>query len=650
MRIRTKLVLLVAVSVLVPTITLSIISIINIRNNALTSFESRSLAEMTQIDATFSMYLNGLKEDAEFFAKTPQIKALDHSLTSYLNATNKPVQVNPENPAEVEAFALMSVFGETHPDLAYVFLALDNGSYLQWPANGTMNQYDPRTRPWYMAAINESKAVIAPAYQDINTGAPLIDYLVRFETTSGAKGVVGVDVTLTKLTDLLSRVKFGQRGYVLLIEDSGTILADPSNEKNNFTPLAGHQDGYVELVGRQDGLYTITRMGESWYAQSYTSPDLGWRFIGLIPTTEVFAAANRLSMIAFIIALLLVALFSLLGYVMVSRLIRPLLIIDTGLQQISSGKGDLTKRLRVKTSDEIGSVSSSFNDFVESIQGLVKRITTNSRSVMAHATETDSLADRASVLVQHEAESIDLISTAFEEMVATANEVSGNCAKAAQAADESQAMVVAGGDKLTLTMRSLHALESALGLSNESMSALNAESSNISTILNTIRGIAEQTNLLALNAAIEAARAGEQGRGFAVVADEVRGLASRTAESTEEIGQLLSSLEEKTHDVTTHIESSLASLSQTNQNSQEMERIFSDVISSIHVIRDMTSQIATSAEEQHQVAEHINQNIVQVKDSSSETSDISHQLKSESQQLANVSRELNKLVGHFIVE
>ncbi|MBE0484135.1 MAG: methyl-accepting chemotaxis protein [Bacterioplanes sp.] len=650
MRIRTKLVLLVAVSVLVPTLCLSLISIINIRSNALSAFEARSVAEMKQIDATFSMYLNGLKEDAEFFAQTTQIRALYHSLTSYVDSNNQPVKANPDNPSEVEAFALMSTFGETHPDLAYVFLGLDNGSYLQWPATGALSQYDPRTRPWYQAAINKSGAVIASAYQDINTGAPLIDYLVRFETTSGAKGVVGVDVTLTKLTDLLKRVKFGERGYVLLVEDSGTILADPSDAARNFTALDSHRDSYVELADRQDGLYRMTQQGETWFAQSYTSPALGWRFIGLIPTAEVYSAANRLSLMALLIAIVLVSVFSLIGYMMVTRLVRPLLVIDTGLQQISSGKGDLTKRLRVHTTDEIGSVSSSFNHFVESIQGLVTRITTNSRSVMAHATETDALADRASTLVQQEAESIDLISTAFEEMVATANEVAGNCAKAAQAADESQSMVVSGGEKLTLTMRSLTTLESALGLSSESMSALNAESGNISAILNTIRGIAEQTNLLALNAAIEAARAGEQGRGFAVVADEVRGLASRTAESTEEIGQLLSSLEAKTHTVTAHIDDSLASLAQTSRNSHDMERIFSDVISSIHIIRDMASQIATSAEEQHQVAEHINQNIVQVKDSSNETSDISQRLKAESQQLAEVSKQLNQLVGHFIVD
>lgn len=650
MRIRTKLVGLIAVSVLVPTMLLSIISIVNIRNNALQAFESRAIAEMMQVDATFSIYLTGLKEDAEFFARSPQVKSLDHSLTSYLDANNQPVAVNADNPSEVDAFAIMSVFGETHPDLAYVFLGLDNGSYLQWPADGALTQYDPRERPWYQAAINTSAAVIAPAYQDINTGAPLIDYLVRFDTHSGARGVVGVDVTLSKLTDLLARVSFGERGYVLLIEDTGTILADPSNAEHNFTALAANQYGYSDLAGRKEGLSRVVLQGQSWYAQSYTSPQLGWVFVGLVPTAEVFAAANRLSVMAAGMAFFLVITFSFFGYAMVTRLVRPLLIIDTGLQQISSGKGDLTKRLRVKTTDEIGSVSASFNDFVESIQSLVQRITSHSHTVMTHASKADSLSDRATALVQSEAESIDLISTAFEEMVATANEVAGNCSSAAQAADQSQSMVLAGGEKLNQTMNSLSTLEKALGLSSNSMTALNAESSNISTILNTIRGIAEQTNLLALNAAIEAARAGEQGRGFAVVADEVRGLASRTAESTEEIGQLLSSLEVKTLDVTRHIEDSLASLLLTNSNSQEMEQIFSDVISSIGVIRDMAGQIATSADEQHQVAEHINQNIVQVKESSCETSEISQQLKSESQQLANVSQELNKLVGHFIVE
>ena len=198
---------------------------------------------------------------------------------------------------------------------------------------------------------------------------------------------------------------------------------------------------------------------------------------------------------------------------------------------------------------------------------------------------------------------MEQVATAFNEMVSTSNEVANNCMMAATAADDGEKQVSSGYNLIQETVHSVDALENIIDEANTAMIQLSEESKNITAILDTIRGIAEQTNLLALNAAIEAARAGEQGRGFAVVADEVRTLAGRTAESTEEIDTLLTGLGQQTVTVSDKLGNSLEHSKQTADATGRTKEIFESMQSSVTTIRNMTTQIATAAKEQSDVAE-----------------------------------------------
>ncbi|GLQ33540.1 methyl-accepting chemotaxis protein [Litoribrevibacter albus] len=647
MSIRIKFVVTLLAGVILPVLIVAIMSLMTVRDSAITSFEKQSTNEIRQIDTAFSLYLNGLAEDAVYLASTEIIQNLDSSVMTYMDKPSEPMTPEQNSEVEAKAFQLLKEFGESRPDLAFVYLGMSNGGYIQWPKGNNVANYDPRKRPWYTSSIgNASEAVRAPAYADVTTGTPLLDYLKVFQAKDGLKGVVGVDVTLAKLTTMVQQVKFGEQGYLMLIEDTGVVLADPSNLDHNFKKLNELGNVYQELASAK-GMVQVELDGKPWFASIYESPSLGWKFIGLIPESEVFEAANKLAMTISLVSISLIVVFAAIGLWLSSVITKPMQVITQGLQEIASGEGDLTRRLTVKSNDESGVMADAFNTFVDMVHTLISEIKSNASQVGEEADGARRVSEQVREISDQQSRSIEQVSTAFHEMVATSNEVAQNCSQTASSADESQQQASQGRQFIQETSESVNILEDIIVDSNNAMSELAQEANNITSILDTIRGIAEQTNLLALNAAIEAARAGEQGRGFAVVADEVRTLAQKTAESTEEIDNLISSLNKRTNVVSEKLSSSLEHSKQTVETTEKTKAVFESIQRSVTNIGDMATQIAAAAEEQHSVAEDINMNITDVHNEAQKANEASVQSHTNSQTLSQLSQELTALVSRF---
>ncbi len=326
---------------------------------------------------------------------------------------------------------------------------------------------------------------------------------------------------------------------------------------------------------------------------------------------------------------------------------KPLSLVSNGLQEIAEGEGDLTKELIIRSNDETGQLAVYFNAFLKAIRLLVQQIGHAGEQMGESAQRAATISEDLSAVSQRQKQAVEMVSTAFNEMVSTANEVATLCSSAAQAADDSQQLVSQGQQNIHTAVSSVNQLADYISTSSTTIQELENDSQGITAILDTIRGIAEQTNLLALNAAIEAARAGEQGRGFAVVADEVRALAKRTQDSTEEINGLVVRLQNRTKEVAEQMTVSLNASRKTVTTTESVNDSFTGIYQSVLSIHDMNTQIATAAEEQHLVAEEINRNIHQVQEDTHKVDDVSSRALLNSQNLASSADDLNNLVSKF---
>ncbi len=315
----------------------------------------------------------------------------------------------------------------------------------------------------------------------------------------------------------------------------------------------------------------------------------------------------------------------------------------------SFADGDLTVNPGSSGNDELGAITNQTGLMIEKMNALVSQVISATTQVSNNAEQSAVIMQQSSNGIQQQNQEIDQVATAIEEMSATVQEVARNAAAAAEAADRAKDATSNGSSVVRDVAGSIQTLSGEVNQATDIIRELENESENIGTVLDVIRGIAEQTNLLALNAAIEAARAGEQGRGFAVVADEVRTLASRTQQSTEEIHAMIDRLQQGSRNAVSAMEAGQSKSADTVAKSGEARNALDAIDTAVSEINDMNAQIASAAEEQSAVAEEINRNVVAIRDISTESATSTQQTAASSQDLLQVARQLKSLVNEFKV-
>jgi len=333
----------------------------------------------------------------------------------------------------------------------------------------------------------------------------------------------------------------------------------------------------------------------------------------------------------------------------VNVVVKPLKLAVDAMNDIAEGEGDLTSRLDVVGNDEIAKLGQAFNKFAIMVHDLVSEVMGSVSQLSSAATELSMVTNQTSEGVSRQQMETEQVATAMNEMTSTVQEVASHAEQAAGAANDANSESQNGNQIVNEGIKSISSLAQEITSASEVIGRLETDSENIGTVLDVIRGIAEQTNLLALNAAIEAARAGEQGRGFAVVADEVRTLASRTQESTQEIQKMIEKLQSGAHDAVEVMNASQNRATETVDHANQAGNALNSIAGSVERINDMNLQIASAAEEQSAVAEEINQNVVRIADIAQETSGSMQQIASSSEDLAHLSTRLDQLVGNFKV-
>ena len=646
MNIKQKLTWAFAVIASLPVVLVATLVVINLRSEAENTFVDGSGREIRQVANAMQLFFEGISQNIDYLAAQPLITQAGDNLKTWMSADAAKA---PEGEQDKRIFELFAAMAASHPAYSYVSYGVSNGGYVSWPADLKLANYDPRVRPWYKTAqANPGKTLRTEAYYWASDDAVLVSTVRSLANQLGPQGgVVAVDVSLKQLTEIVKQIKLGESGYLMLMENNGTVLVDPKQPEHNFKALGSLGEGYAQLAKAGKGLVQVELGGEHYMANVWPSEQLGWTFIGLIKQNEVMGAATQLTWIIAGIAAILAVLFAVLGASFASLIVRPIRGVASGLEGIAQGEGDLTRSLNIRGSDETAQLANWFNQFLAAIRNLIQSIGQAAQKILATSHSSTQVSSDMAEAAGRQREAVDMVSTAFHEMVATANEVARSCSQAAESADSGQRQAREGQQQIDDAVHSVDRLSQEIEQSAQSMQQLERDSTDIQSILGTIRSIAEQTNLLALNAAIEAARAGEQGRGFAVVADEVRALAKRTADSTAEIDGLLGNLAKRTSAVTQQMHASLE-VSQQSVNRIGLARnSFGQIRESVDVIRDMNTQIATAAEEQHQVAEDINRHISQIHGDAQLVAELAQAARQDSESLAGLSNELDTLVRRF---
>ncbi|AYN17754.1 methyl-accepting chemotaxis protein [Pseudomonas monteilii] len=490
-----------------------------------------------------------------------------------------------------------------------VYLGKTDGGFSVRPDAKMPDGYDPRTRPWYKEGMNAAGATLTEPYIDMTTNKMVIGILSK---VSSSVGVVGGDLALDGLVQIINSLNFGGMGYAFLVNDQGKILVHPDKDLvmkslsdlfPQHTPKLTGELTEVQSDG-QARLLTFTPItglpSANWYIGLSVDKDKAFSMLSTFRTSAVIATLVAVVIIIGLLGLL------------IRVLMQPLHTMTRAMEDIAEGEGDLTKRLRIHNHDEFGILGNAFNRFVERIHSSIREVSSATEQVNEVALRVISASNSSMTNSDEQSNRTNSVAAAINELGAAAQEIASNAAQASQHASSARLLAEEGQQVVERNIAAMNRLSNLIVTSSEHIETLNSKTVNIGQILEVITSISQQTNLLALNAAIEAARAGEAGRGFAVVADEVRNLAHRTQESAQQVQTMIEELQVGARE-------SVETMDQSQRHSQDSVQIanqagerLDSVTVRIGEIDGMNQSVATATEEQTAVVEAINMDINEI--------------------------------------
>ncbi|MFP6790928.1 MAG: methyl-accepting chemotaxis protein [Thalassolituus sp.] len=530
-----------------------------------------------------------------------------------------------------------------------------------------LNEFGIRQSEWYLCGRDTKASClmepylyeISPGYEELMTSltAPIV--------VNGAfRGIAGVDVNLPifqKLVEELSQSLYSGQARVTVLSEMGLVVASSHYKDKLMRPLnesLPETGDTLSQLHKGEGL--LTGKDNLYVARGLKIPasNSEWSLLIELPLNVALADLETLQTLVadektkvlgsqLLLALLLAGAALAAITVLIQSITKPLAVLNKQVEQLSSADGDLSQRLQLDTHAELISLSGGFNRFLSKLRDLVLALKGVSLEVRNESAENLKISQKTRKATDQQQSEMDNVVTATQEMSATALEVSRIASDVAVRANDIHTTVTASQKNLSTAVDTVLELSENMHTASESITKVSARSDDINRILVVIRSIAEQTNLLALNAAIEAARAGEQGRGFAVVADEVRTLASKTQESTEEINSMIGSLQSEVKAAVSIIDSGSQKAGQAMESTHEAHGSLQNVVHAISDIADHIRQVASAAEEQSSVSGEITRNLTVIGDATTMLAELAQDANKSSHKVTDQLDRLDKQLSEL---
>ncbi|SDS28767.1 methyl-accepting chemotaxis sensory transducer with Cache sensor [Pseudomonas asplenii] len=492
------------------------------------------------------------------------------------------------------------------------YFGSQEGVMFSVPAASRPADYDPRARGWYKAANAAQQTIVTDPYIAASSGKLVITVATPVKHQDKFIGVSGADIDLGSVSTIINSLNFGGHGHAFIVSADGKILIHPDSKLILKNLAEAYPDDTPKI---SSGLKQVTLDGKPQFI-SFTHvngvPSTDWYVALVLDKDTAFSMLSEFrtsAIVAMVIAVIII--IALLG-MLIRVLMQPLHLMGRAMHDIAEGEGDLTKRLTIHAHDEFGTLGISFNRFVERIHTSIREVASATGQVNEVALRVVSASNSSMLNSDQQANRTSSVAAAINQLGAAAQEIAQNAALASQHSSEARNLAEDGQHVVDKTIGAIQQLSAQISDSCGNIETLNSNTVNIGQILEVITSISQQTNLLALNAAIEAARAGEAGRGFAVVADEVRNLAHRTQDSAQQVQKMIEALQVGAREaVTIMTDSQRQSENSVGIANQAGERLGS-VTQRIGEIDGMNQSVATATEEQTAVVESINVDITEI--------------------------------------
>ncbi|WP_042222380.1 methyl-accepting chemotaxis protein [Oceanobacillus manasiensis] len=583
--LRNKLLLSFLLVLLVPSCIIAYSSYTSAKNNTDSRMLETAQETVQMVDSTINQLLQAQMENVDFLSNAISAEDIVDGDTENLQS-------------------ILSRSQASKADLEQSYVGTVGGDFIVAPDTIEVKpDYDPRERPWYQSAMeNKGKVIITDPYVSSSTEVVVVTIA---KATADGLGVIGVNLQLDSLSEMVDEINIGKEGYVFLLDENSHYITHPSNEAGSEAT----QEFMKDLYKSNNGMFDYKMEGDKKKLAFTTNETTGWKIAGSMYQSEVEDAVQPIfNTTLIVIAIALAAGIAVVVFI-IRSITRPVNKLVEAADKMSNG--DLTVSVTTKSNDEIGQLANAFNRMRKHLNEVIVQVRDKANNLAASSEElnassqqntvateqiTNSIQDVASG-VENQSNRIDSSSRMAQDMSSSIQQIASSSNEVSSTAADATSVVQAGNKAIETTVGQMEFIKKTVHELSGNIEGLGNKTREIGNIVDVITNIAEQTNLLALNAAIEAARAGEHGKGFAVVADEVRKLAEQSSQSSEQIKDMIQSVQKESVDAvkamatgTTEVERGIEVVSQAGQS-------FTDITSFVNTVTSQIQQVASKIQE-----------------------------------------------------